>query len=116
MVPHSAVVMPSNEQWKYNRKLVGITMSPLFLATVAGPRADEATNDLVQLWIEKVRLAGEHVFDVKQDIRMVIVDVMWCATFGSVGHNTHPSRQGDANVLRSKSSQRRIKHPCKTLE
>ena len=89
LVPHASVVMPSNDQWKYNRRLVSMTMWPHFLTTVAGPRAYEATNDLVQLWKEKVRLAKEHVFDVKCDISMVVVDTMWLATFGSVENNFH---------------------------
>jgi len=58
-------------------------MSPKFLSNVAAPRAHEAAADLIALWRHKARLAPGCTIDVKEDLLMAVIDVIWTATFGS---------------------------------
>lgn len=81
--PKSQLPMLTNEQWRFNRLLVRDTMSPKFLNTVVAARAYESGSDLVGVWRKKIRLAESRVFEVKHDILMAVVDVIWSATFGS---------------------------------
>jgi cytochrome P450 len=81
--PKSQLPMLTNDQWRFNRMLVRETMSPKFLNTVAAARAFEAATDLISLWMHKARLAPNATYDVKEDILMAVIDVIWSATFGS---------------------------------
>ncbi|RYP13802.1 hypothetical protein DL767_010581 [Monosporascus sp. MG133] len=91
--PQSQLPMLTNEQWRFNRLLVRDTMSPKFLATIAATRAHVAGSDLVALWREKTRLARARTFDIKQDVLMAVVDVIWSATFGSAIQSCQTQRR-----------------------
>ncbi|KAK0875779.1 hypothetical protein LTR87_010380 [Friedmanniomyces endolithicus] len=54
-----------------------------FLSGVAGPRIYETTQQLINFWREKVRLAQNHPFDVHKDLYKAGLDVIWAASFGS---------------------------------
>ncbi|KAH8171059.1 cytochrome p450 domain-containing protein [Sarocladium implicatum] len=81
--PQSQLPMLTNEQWRFNRQLIRDTMSPKFLNSFAAAKAHEAGSDLVKLWKQKTRLAEARTFDVKADVLMAVVDVIWSASFGS---------------------------------
>ncbi|KAK4501034.1 hypothetical protein PRZ48_006840 [Zasmidium cellare] len=83
VLPHSSIVMQTNDQWKYNRRLVSNTMSPAFLGSVGVSTAYSATMDMLDLWKRKAALLPHHVIDVKEDVFMSLVDVIWTVTFGS---------------------------------
>ncbi|KAK4504915.1 hypothetical protein PRZ48_002878 [Zasmidium cellare] len=81
--PHHQSIMPTNDQWRYNRRLMADAMSSPFLNNVASHRLHESTSDLVSLLREKVRLAPGHVFNMYKDLQFCTMDVIWAATFGT---------------------------------
>ncbi|PTB37048.1 hypothetical protein M441DRAFT_175388 [Trichoderma asperellum CBS 433.97] len=83
IIPHQQSVLPTNDQWRHNRRLVADTMSVPFLNNVATYRVYENTIDLIDLWRQKLRLAPKHAFDVYKDVQYCTVDTIWAATFGS---------------------------------
>ncbi|KAL3426498.1 cytochrome P450 [Phlyctema vagabunda] len=82
VIPHQQSGLPTNDQWRYNRRLVACAMSTPFLNNVAAYRVHENTVDLINLWRQKIRLAPSHVFDVYKDVQYCTVDTIWAATFG----------------------------------
>ncbi|KAF7191952.1 Cytochrome P450 monooxygenase [Pseudocercospora fuligena] len=82
LVPNNQGTMLTNDQWRWNRKLVADVMDSRFLETVAAHNAYDATMDLVELWKQKARLAGSHAFDITEDMKMCTFDVLWSVTFG----------------------------------
>ncbi|KAK1812427.1 hypothetical protein LTR12_013222 [Friedmanniomyces endolithicus] len=83
IVPYNQVHMPTGDEWRSHRKLMADTMSVSFLNGVAGPRIYETTQQLIDFWREKVRLAQNHPFDVHKDLYKAGLDVIWAASFGS---------------------------------
>lgn len=80
--PNSSVTFPTNDQWRYNRKLTAEIMSPAFLRDVAAPIIHSHTRMLVDLWSHKMRLAKGRPFDVDADLPTVFNDIIWMTIFG----------------------------------
>ncbi|PPJ57083.1 hypothetical protein CBER1_00480 [Cercospora berteroae] len=74
--------LPTNDQWRFNRKLMADAMRPDFLNSVAAQEVYEHTLHLIGLWKEKARLAQGRAFDASEDSLICTVDTIWAATFG----------------------------------
>lgn len=81
--PHAHVIMDTNDQWRSNRKLVADFMSTDFLNNTTGRSLQHATQSLLGLWREKMRLADGQAFDASHDINMCTMDTIFVALFGS---------------------------------
>jgi len=81
--PYFQAAMATNDQWRSNRKLVADVMSPDFLNNTTGPSLHRATQSLLGLWREKMRLAKGQAFDASHDINGCTMDTMFAALFGS---------------------------------
>ncbi|GAB7346302.1 hypothetical protein MBLNU457_5024t1 [Dothideomycetes sp. NU457] len=81
--PHAHVIMDTNDQWRSNRKLVADVMSTDFLNNTTGPSLMHATQSLLDLWREKMRLANGQPFDASHDTNMCTMDTIFAALFGS---------------------------------
>lgn len=75
--------MRTNDQWRYNRRLMADAMSPVFLNSVGAKEIHKNTLDLLDLWRQKIRIAKGHVIDISQDIKYCTVDTIWAVAFGS---------------------------------
>ncbi|KAH8704501.1 cytochrome P450 [Phaeosphaeriaceae sp. PMI808] len=80
--PHHHTVQPTNDAWRYQRKLMQDLMSPSFLYGVAAPQIHASFMDLVRLLAEKERLSQGRPFSVKQDIYETALEAIWAAVFG----------------------------------
>jgi hypothetical protein len=58
-------------------------MSPAFLHGEVAPILNDTTQDLLDLWREKVRLVGARPFRANQDIIRSVVDMILLATLGT---------------------------------
>nr|POE79794.1 cytochrome p450 4v2 [Quercus suber] len=91
LYPNTHIIMKTNDQWRWNRRLVADAMSPDFLNNVATHMVYEQTQVLIDLWRQKARLCSGHVVDVLPDVVRCTVDAMFAATFG-VGLGTNKSQ------------------------
>lgn len=99
VIPLQQSNLPTNDQWRFNRKLVsalhsrivsvrthglqvGDAMSTSFLNSVGAYRVHENTIDLIDLWREKIRLSHNHAFDVYRDVQYATIDTIWAVAFG----------------------------------
>ncbi|KAF2165617.1 hypothetical protein M409DRAFT_55514 [Zasmidium cellare ATCC 36951] len=82
-VPHSSITFPTNNDWKYNRSLIGQTMLPRFLDASGAKQAYGAFQQLVSVWREKTRIANGRAIDVAGDTHMASTDAIWAMTFRS---------------------------------
>jgi len=57
-VPYHHIVLPTNEQFKAQRRFISDAMSPAFLRDVGARRVYEAAQELLKLWRLKARLSG----------------------------------------------------------
>ncbi|USW50173.1 Putative cytochrome P450 [Septoria linicola] len=86
LFPMEQAVLYTNDQWRFNRKLMADAMKPEFLNQVAAPEVYNHTLDMITLWRGKMRLAEGRAFDVLQDVQMCTVDTIWAVAFGmSIG-------------------------------
>lgn len=76
------VVMPTNDQWRHNRKLVNDAMSPRYLSEIASQHVYNQALNLVELWRQKMRLSKGHAFSLRADLSLCIADAIWATTFG----------------------------------
>ncbi|KAK4948290.1 hypothetical protein LTR10_012824 [Elasticomyces elasticus] len=83
LLPGNQVHMKTGDGWRFNRRLMADTMSNSFLQNVAAPRIYESTNELLDLWRQKVRLAKGRPFDFKKDVYKAALDMIWAASFGA---------------------------------
>lgn len=82
LTPVEQGVLPTNDQWRFNRKLMADAMKPEFLNNVAAHMVHENVLHLIALWKEKARLARGRPFSASEDPQMCTVDTIWAATFG----------------------------------
>lgn len=75
--------MPTNDEWRANRKLIAETMSPRFLNHYAAQCIHKSTLEYVDLLLEKEKRSAGHPFEVKIDTFGVMLDGMVGATFGT---------------------------------
>lgn len=71
------------DTWKFHRRLVQDTMSPVFLREVAAPNLYKSFQVLVNLWERKIELAAGRPFPVADDISAATLDGVLSFTFGS---------------------------------
>jgi len=92
-IPNHTIRMQTDEKFKKQRRLLMDTMSNRFLTEVAGPHVVKTSQDVVELWVEKARLANGHAFEALEDIAHFAMDGIWAIAFGSeIGTlNTHSS-------------------------
>ncbi|KAJ8114665.1 hypothetical protein OPT61_g3509 [Boeremia exigua] len=93
---HHTLLKSSDDRFKLQRKWLQDIMSPSFLHGVAGPHLHKTFMELIDLWLEKMRLSGpeQHPFSVKTDITHSALEAIWAATFGT-GAATITKRQYD---------------------
>lgn len=77
------VRLPTGNEWKAHRRLMGDTMSNSFLHEVAAPLIHSSALVTLDLWKEKTRLAPGRAFSVTEDVFKGAMDALWAATFGS---------------------------------
>ncbi|KAH7356145.1 cytochrome P450 [Pyrenochaeta sp. MPI-SDFR-AT-0127] len=80
--PDHHLVKPSNDEFRFQRKLMQDLMSPAFLNGVAAPQVHENFLDLIKFWREKIRLSKGHPFSVKEDVYDTALEAIWAAVFG----------------------------------
>ncbi|KFA71034.1 hypothetical protein S40288_10433, partial [Stachybotrys chartarum IBT 40288] len=81
-LPHHHVNMKTDDSWKSNRRLIQDLMSAPFLQSVAAPNLYESTQDLIQLWTAKARLAHGKPFSASKDIFHAALDAVLAFSFG----------------------------------
>ncbi|GAM85546.1 hypothetical protein ANO11243_035530 [Dothideomycetidae sp. 11243] len=81
--PNHHIVLPTNAQFRAQRKLLLDTMSPHFLNNVAAKHLYKQALNLLELWRVKSRLSGGHAFAVDADINEMAHDAIWAVAFGS---------------------------------
>jgi hypothetical protein len=86
--PDHHTVQPTNDAWRYQRKLMQDLMAPAFLNGVAAPQLHSNFLDLVKLWSKKLHLGEGRPFSVKQDIYETALEAIWAAVFGIEGSAT----------------------------
>nr|POE66093.1 cytochrome p450 1a5 [Quercus suber] len=91
LYPKTHIIMKTDDEWRWNRRLVADAMSPDFLNNVATHMVYKQTQVLVNLWRQKARLCSGYVVDVQPDVVRCTVDAMFAATFG-VGLGTNKSQ------------------------
>lgn len=82
VVPEMHAHMLTGDKWKAHRRLMGDTMSNSFLNEVAAKQMWESTQNLIELWRTKARLAEGRPFAVAKDLHKSALDIIWAATFG----------------------------------
>lgn len=85
LVPKATIGLKSKDrQFKEQRRLWSVVLSPKFLQDIAGEALWEATNDLCTLWDAKASIAGpECFFEAQTDVRMATLDGMWRMCVGT---------------------------------
>lgn len=69
-------------RWKSSRKLMGETMSTVFLTNVIAPIIHSTTLEIVDLWRQKRRLAQGRPFSAFDDIYKGALDIIFHTAFG----------------------------------
>jgi len=88
ILPDHHTVKETNDEWRYQRKLMQDLMAPAFLNNIAAPQLYASFMDLIRLWTEKMRLVKGHPFSAKQDVYDTALEAIWAAVFGSEGTAT----------------------------
>jgi len=102
VAPHSQTILPTNDAWRYRRKLVSDLMSPAFLNNVAAPQFHSTFTELVAIWKQKMCLAQGHAVSIKEDVYEAALEAIWSAVFGNDNMDTLTRRQGE--LLRNTKS------------
>ena len=68
LLPHHHVHMPTGDEWRSHRKLVGDLMSPGFLSEACAPQLYNTALDTINLWKEKLRLTEGRPFTAQEDV------------------------------------------------
>lgn len=80
--PCSQVTLATDDIWKFHRRLVQDTMSPVFLRNVAAPNLYGAFQNLIVLWNKRCDLADGRPFSVAVDFSAATFDGVLAFTFG----------------------------------
>ncbi|KAH7400604.1 cytochrome P450 [Phaeosphaeria sp. MPI-PUGE-AT-0046c] len=88
MAPDFHARIPTNDEFRYQRKTVQDLVTPAFLNNVAAPQLHISFMDLINLWSEKARLVEGRPFTIKQDIYETALEAAWAAIFGIEGTAT----------------------------
>jgi hypothetical protein len=103
MLPDHHTVQPTNDAWRYQRKLMQDLMAPAFLNGVAAPQLHSNFLDLIKLWSTKMQLGEGRPFPVKHDIYGTALEAIWAAVFGIDDCATVTRGQIDLLVAQKKS-------------
>lgn len=82
-IPMNQVVLKTNDQWQFNRRLMAPTMATKFLQDVAALRVYISFSALLDLWKKKASLADGHPMSVVQDVDDAMLDAMCAVAFGN---------------------------------
>lgn len=80
--PCSQVTLATDDIWRFHRRLVQDTMSPVFLRNVAAPNLYSAFQNLIVLWNQRCDLADGRPFSVALDFSAATFDGVLAFTFG----------------------------------
>ncbi|GAM83031.1 hypothetical protein ANO11243_010170 [Dothideomycetidae sp. 11243] len=83
VIPEHHMLMPTNDRFKAQRKLLADTMTPSFLTDVAAKHLYQQSQHLVDMWRVKAKVAGGRPFDMDDDINHFALDAIWAVAFGS---------------------------------
>ncbi|KAF1920727.1 cytochrome P450 [Ampelomyces quisqualis] len=72
----------TDDAWRHQRKLIQDLVTPAFLNEVAAPQLHHNFMDLINMWLEKMRLGKGRPFAVKHDIYETALEAIWAAIFG----------------------------------
>jgi hypothetical protein len=67
LLPTGQIALPTNDQWKHHRRIVGPAMTSKYLS-LATPVANQAVSDLIDYLKVKASVAGDHAFEVEKDL------------------------------------------------
>lgn len=116
MLPSFQAHMSTGPEWKAHRKLTGDLMASSFLNDTLSERIHEATQDLIELWKGKTRLAKDRPFTAKQDVSCAALDGIWCVTKSAqvpckVGSTADQCRNTGSHHLDQRSELRPLRLP-----
>ncbi|KAF3391718.1 hypothetical protein F1880_007397 [Penicillium rolfsii] len=83
LLPYNHMTMPTNDEWRANRRLIAETMSPRFLNRHAAPYMHKSTLEYIDLMLEKEKKSAGRPFEVLADTFGVMLDGIVGATFGT---------------------------------
>ncbi|KAI3324165.1 cytochrome P450 [Xylariaceae sp. AK1471] len=83
LLPGHHISLMTGPEWSAHRRLVNDTMSSHFLHNVIAKLFFSETQELIELWRQKTRLAQGHAFSALHDIYAAALEITWTATFGS---------------------------------
>ncbi|KAI9643369.1 hypothetical protein NHQ30_007988 [Ciborinia camelliae] len=83
LLPYNHMTMPTNDEWKANRRLIAETMSPRFLNRHAAHYMHNCTLEYIDLLLEKEKKSAGRPFEVSADTFGVMLDGIVGATFGT---------------------------------
>ncbi|KAK5732049.1 hypothetical protein LTR17_010885 [Elasticomyces elasticus] len=82
-LPFHSLRMLTNDQFKFQRKVMMDTMTPAFLHQVAAPYTFAHAERLVRLWQRKAHLAQGRPFTAGSDLNYTTLDFIWVTAFGA---------------------------------
>ncbi|TGO20630.1 hypothetical protein BPAE_0279g00030 [Botrytis paeoniae] len=83
LLPFNHMTMPTNDEWKANRRLIADTMSPRFLNRFAARSMHKSTLEYIDLLLAKRKKSAGCPFEVSADTFGVMLDGIVGATFGT---------------------------------
>lgn len=81
-IPSFQAGLPSNEQYKHQRRLVAGVMAPSFISDVNGPAMYRSFTDTMALWRAKSAAAEGQAYNIELDVTYAMLDAIWAAAFG----------------------------------
>ncbi|KAL1870952.1 hypothetical protein Plec18167_007259 [Paecilomyces lecythidis] len=83
LMPYNHMTMPTNDEWRANRRLIAETMSPRFLNHHAAHYMHKSTLEYIDLLLEKEKKSAGRPFEVLADTFGVMLDGIVGSTFGT---------------------------------
>ncbi|KAJ5247031.1 cytochrome P450 [Penicillium chermesinum] len=83
LLPYNHMTMPTDDEWRANRRLIAETMSPRFLNGHAASSMHKSTLEYIDLLLEKEKRSSGCPFEVLADTFGVMLDGIVGATFGT---------------------------------
>jgi cytochrome P450 len=83
LLPYNHMTMPTNDEWRANRRLIAETMSPRFLNRQAAHYMHKSTLEYIGLLLEREKKSAGLPFEVSADTFGVMLDGVVGATFGA---------------------------------
>nr|WGZ60619.1 cytochrome P450 [Fusarium tricinctum] len=74
--------LSTDDQFKYNRKLINHLMAPTFINQISAPQVYSSTLSLIKLWRLKCKMASGRPFSAHHDITFASLDSIFASSFG----------------------------------